>query len=424
MPARFSTLALPALLAALVGMAGAPGGAQTAGGLCDTAAAGAACGAGGQSGESVRARLQRVQGMAGAGTGQLGTDSCRWANDGECDDPRFYGTGACAPGTDASDCRLIAAGGNDSCEWAADGECDEPGIGTGLCGEATDASDCRAAWPLRHRDNTCDTAFNGICEEEGMGTGTCRANSDTADCLGRARPATMRDHYFGHDDRNLVDVSRMPWRAVGLLLFTDGACTGTLVGPRTVITAAHCLRDEAGELLKPLYFRAGARGETELGRAGAGALRVAPDYADAAAPPGKGNGNDWAIVTLDRDLGREVGHVGLHVLDDDDLAEIAGGGLEVSQAGYSWDTGANPSGHIGCRIVAAYPDGSVLHTCDTTQGDSGSPLMRRSDAGWELVAVDSQFFQAQPQTGDFASSHLAVDMRALDDVLREMGLLE
>ena len=32
-------------------------------------------------------------GATGTGAGYTGTDTCQWANDGECDDPRFEGKG-------------------------------------------------------------------------------------------------------------------------------------------------------------------------------------------------------------------------------------------------------------------------------------------------------------------------------------------
>ncbi len=80
----------------------------------------------------------------------FGDNTSRWANDGECDDPRFEGEGAADTlldddrGHDATDCRkLFNAGrialrspaantndavdfGDDSSEWARDGECDDP----------------------------------------------------------------------------------------------------------------------------------------------------------------------------------------------------------------------------------------------------------------------------------------------------------
>src|SRR5262249_19855555 len=69
------------------------------------------------------------------------SDSCRWANAHECDEPDI-GTGACAANTDYSDCRHLRTGEDDSCRWARDGECDEPNFGTGACTQGTDHTDC------------------------------------------------------------------------------------------------------------------------------------------------------------------------------------------------------------------------------------------------------------------------------------------
>ena len=355
---------------------------------------------------------------------RLGDDSCRWAHDLECDDTNFGGTGACSAGTDAADCRALAIGGDNTCRWADDRECDEPGIGTGVCTSGTDTNDCSSVAFLRNRTNTCETAFNNICEEPGLGRGACRAYSDTADCIGRQRPNEARDHFFNHDDRVLVDVTQMPWRAVGLLTLQDGSCTATLIGPRLVATAAHCMLGENGERAKAVSFRAGAWGSSEQGSAGIISAEVSPNYSDRSHPPGEGNGDDWALLTLDRDLGLELGFVRPHVLDKGDMGLIRSGQFMVSQAGYSWDTGSHLSGHMGCQVLDAYRDGSFIHTCDTTRGDSGSPIMVQRDGEWRLIAVDSQFFDPQPPYPQLTSSHLAVDTRSFAEALRAAGALD
>ncbi|WEK04322.1 MAG: hypothetical protein P0Y65_19425 [Candidatus Devosia phytovorans] len=105
----------------------------------------------------------------------FGDDSSEWANDGECDDPRFAGAGSASElldadiGKDATDCQAaLNAGtvsfvgeggaaadvdyGDDTSEWANDGECDDPRFsGTGVASELLDgdighdATDCQAA---------------------------------------------------------------------------------------------------------------------------------------------------------------------------------------------------------------------------------------------------------------------------------------
>ena len=80
-------------------------------------------------------------------------------------------------------------------------------------------TDCAAVAYLRNRTDTCFTAFDGICNETSGGKGTCVPFSDTADCLGSTRPASLKNHFFGRDDRFLVDVTQAPWRSIGLLVY-------------------------------------------------------------------------------------------------------------------------------------------------------------------------------------------------------------
>jgi len=106
----------------------------------------------------------------GSGTIDFGDDSSEWNNDGECDDPRFVGDGVGVKllledlGADATDCKtlfdkgkisLISATnfdfGDDSSRWANDGECDDPRFeGEGMAAKleprdfASDATDCKA----------------------------------------------------------------------------------------------------------------------------------------------------------------------------------------------------------------------------------------------------------------------------------------
>ena len=102
--------------------------------------------------------------------GGNGANSCRFANDGECDEPDM-----CAPGTDTNDCRSSVA---NSCEYANDGECDEPD----LCDPGTDTNDCT---PLRMSGgDRCRWANDGECDEPDL----CPPGTDTSDCAGASLP--------------------------------------------------------------------------------------------------------------------------------------------------------------------------------------------------------------------------------------------
>ena len=318
-----------------------------------------------------------------------GTDTCLWANDGECDDPGI-GTGACDRGTDYSDCWRIAADVEDnSCQWANDGECDEPRYGTGACTQGTDRNDCGDLRLLRFQTDVCVTAFDGVCNEPGLGNGTCEARTDRADCIGRERPMLINDHFFGFDDRVILDTAATPWVSVGWIeMDADGtACTATLVAPDVIVTAAHCIESNG---------RIDARGlfQTAFGRpGGAVTARIVAHLVSAdRAVGGKlvdESETDWALLRIDRPLGNEVGFVGVRRLADYSANQALL--LTLLQGGYSWDTGDNLSGNLDCNIVDFDGDRLILHDCDTTRGDSGSPFMIRDGDGYFIIATDSAF---------------------------------
>ncbi len=320
----------------------------------------------------------------GAG-GPVGNDSCRWANDGECDDPDI-GTGACALGTDHSDCRRIRAGReDDSCRWARDGECDEPRFGTGACTQGTDRTDCgEIAW-LRNQTDACATSFNGVCEEPGRGDGSCEARTDRSDCLGRTRPLTINDHYFGRDDRVRVNIQQAPWRYMGRFVNAAGeACSATLIARNVIVTAAHCLHGGNGPTTGGQFTAAGGA----EARATAYLVNNRFDYVRFNTTD-EIDGLDWAFVRLDQPIGDTLGFAGVRNITGEGLsrARVA----DLYQAGYSWDTGDTLSANINCHIVEINEDHTFAHECDTTRGDSGSSFLVRNGEGFDVIGVDSNF---------------------------------
>jgi protease YdgD len=99
------------------------------------------------------------------------------------------------------------------------------------------------------------------------------------------------------------------------------------------------------------------------------------------------DGLDWALLRLDQPLGDTLGYATIRSI----TAAGAPLSTELMQAGYSWDTGEHLSGNLRCRMIAAHPDNTFAHECDTTRGDSGSGFLVRNGQGFDLVGVDSNF---------------------------------
>ncbi len=94
---------------------------------------------------------------------EFGDDAGEYAQDGECDDPRFGGELETHRGHDATDCRNAAGGGGDSNglgddagEYARDGECDDPRFGGTLNShrghDATDCGNASGGGPVARAD--------------------------------------------------------------------------------------------------------------------------------------------------------------------------------------------------------------------------------------------------------------------------------
>ena len=345
-----------------------------------------------------------------------GRDRCFLGGNDRCDEARYGGTGLCPAGSDTDDCAALASGGTNACSRAHDNQCDEPGIGTGRCPDGTDRDDCSQLSHLRGRNNSCPQAFNNRCDEGGRGTGQCPTRTDTADCLGRSTSAGVRDHFFGWDDRAAADTQRRPWSAIGLLLMQGGgSCTGAMVGPRIGITAAHCFYSN-GRTNDAVEFIAGLRNNQYVARS-AVVDRFVPESYVQAEQTGRGSPvrYDWAFFVLEDPIGQRTGTFRVHPMTASELRQVTHGGLRVTQAGYSWDAPYRLTAHVGCSLVDAYEDGTVLHQCDATLGDSGSPIFLQRGGRYEVVAMVSGLLFRPSER----SLYLAVGSRAFAEQLAE-----
>ncbi len=210
----------------------------------------------------------------------------------------------------------------------------------------------------------------------------------------------------------------MPWSAVGKLTFRGaGHCSGAMVSPSVVLTAAHCLftQRDGAMLDPPVSFFAGFH----MGRYAAEAKVVSfwvsteYDYMDFLNTSDM-DGLDYAFVLLSNPIGEQVGHFKVHELVGDEIERAVSQQWDkITQAGYSGDTEYQLSAHIGCLIVDYYSDNTISHECDTLPGDSGSPIFIERDGEYRVIALDSAVYEgARP-------NNIAVDSRAFAGDLAE-----
>ena len=211
---------------------------------------------------------------------------------------------------------------------------------------------------------------------------------------GDLQAAEILDGIKGRDDRMVMPSGEYPWRAVGRVnTETGGHCTGVLVGPALVVTAAHCLYDKRKMWYVPVpqvHFVAGFQGDTYTAHTTAKNYIISKSYDEMAPPSRRMAFHDWAIIQLAEAIGYQTGWLGVRdVFLDKGLDET------FVQAGYSKDSKTVLSVHIGCPIIKrdieVFDDGKkralLVHRCDAVPGDSGSPIFYYHEGKPYLAAI-------------------------------------
>lgn len=179
------------------------------------------------------------------------------------------------------------------------------------------------------------------------------------------------------------------WAAVGRIDMGDrGFCTGTLIAPDVVLTAAHCLFDRATGQPWPvdeLRFRAGWRnGRAEAYRDVAAALPhpdYRPDRSDDATLQQAQTGNDLGLLKLAQPIL-------LPSVTPAPTGSFPLAGDRVEIVSYAKDRSEAASIQDVCSVMGTQGRIAVLD-CPVDFGASGAPVFRATTYGLEVVSVIS-----------------------------------
>jgi hypothetical protein len=131
--------------------------------------------------KDAKSSSKKFQSDTNKGTGQARgpSDSCRYSNDGVCDEPQY-----CSRGTDCTDCNTCATGPSDSCRYSNDGVCDEPQY----CARGTDCTDCNTCQAPPPRTTPCDKNWAAMHPS----VFTARQQGTCGSCYAHAAVETLR----------------------------------------------------------------------------------------------------------------------------------------------------------------------------------------------------------------------------------------
>jgi len=205
---------------------------------------------------------------------------------------------------------------------------------------------------------------------------------------------------IGRDDRLPMLSNNYPWSTVGRIVGESNSktytCTGTLIDEDIVLTNAHCVVDpRTSRVASRVAFLPNVVDGQYADKAYAVQYLAGTNFQDKDAAA-----KDWAVIKIDKPLGRKYGYLGWKSLPSSTLIRnqkkffFVGYSGDYPKAeteknwgltaGQGWTAGFQ----AGCSIVDEQSN-ILLHDCDTAGGSSGGPIIASIQGQPYIVALNN-----------------------------------
>ncbi|QSJ17551.1 trypsin-like peptidase domain-containing protein [Nostoc sp. UHCC 0702] len=235
----------------------------------------------------------------------------------------------------------------------------------------------------------------------------------------------------GIDDRVPMLSREYPWSTIGRVQGTTADaksyhCTGTLIAANIVLTNSHCVIDpDTHQLSKQILFLPNVINGNVQNKRDVALVEQVIYGTDFKGDRIANQVNDWAILKINKPLGRKYGYIGWKSIPSSDLIKSrekfffvgysgdfpdpSKKGYEFLSAGPGWTAGFQ----AGCSIVKEEKE-ILFHDCDTAGGSSGGPIIGLIDGEPYIIALNNAEIKDPKSRRDIVN--LAVKISFLDQL--------